>query len=112
MPGKTIIEKILSKASGKDVRAGDRVWAKIDLAVIRDFGGPNVVLEFEEFTKGGKVWDPNRVAITFDYQAPAKDTKVANNQKICRDFAKRQGIKNLFDVQWGIGQHKGTLFRD
>ncbi len=105
MSGKTIIEKILSKASGQDVTAGDRVWADVELAVIRDFGGPNAVLEFDEFTQKGKVKDPDKIAITFDYQAPAKDLKVAQNQVICREFAKRQGIKNLFDVNWGIGQH-------
>ena len=105
MAGKTIIEKILSRASKKDVSAGDRVWADVDLAVIRDFGGPNAVLEFDEFTQKGKVKNPDKIAITFDYQAPAKDLKVAQNQAICREFAKRQGIKNLFDVNWGIGQH-------
>jgi 3-isopropylmalate/(R)-2-methylmalate dehydratase large subunit len=103
--GKTIIEKILSKASGKDVSANDRVWAEVDLAVIRDFGGPNAVLEFDKFTDKGKVKDPDKIAMTFDYQAPAKDMKVAQNQVLCREFAARQGIKNLFDVNWGIGQH-------
>ena len=105
MKGKTIIEKILSKASGKDVCANDRVWAEVDLAVIRDFGGPNAVLEFDKFTNTGKVKNPDKIAITFDYQAPAKDMKVAQNQALCREFARRQGIKNLFDVNWGIGQH-------
>ncbi len=105
MAGKTIIEKILSKASGKDVYAKDRVWTEVDLAVIRDFGGPNAVLEFDEFTNKGKVKNPDKIAITFDYQAPAKDLKVAQNQALCREFAKRQGIKNLFDVNSGIGQH-------
>ena len=103
--GKTIIEKILSKASGKAVCANDRVWAEVDLAVIRDFGGPNAVLEFDKFTNKGKVKDPDKIAITFDYQAPAKAMKVAQNQVLCREFAKRQGIKNLFDVDRGIGQH-------
>jgi 3-isopropylmalate/(R)-2-methylmalate dehydratase large subunit len=105
MSGRTIVEKILSRASGADARTGDRVWAKIDLSVIRDFGGPNAVLEFDEFTNGGQVWDPDRIALTFDYQAPAKVTKVANNQFLCRQFAYRQGIKHLFDVDRGIGQH-------
>ncbi len=103
--GNTIIEKILSKASGKAVSAIDRVWAEVDLAVIRDFGGPNAVLEFDKFTSKGKVRYPDKIAITFDYQAPAKAMKVAQNQVLCREFAKRQGIKNLFDVNWGIGQH-------
>jgi 3-isopropylmalate/(R)-2-methylmalate dehydratase large subunit len=105
MEGKTVIEKILSRASRKDVSANDRIWAEVDLAVIRDFGGPNAVLEFDNFTKKGKVKDPDKIAMTFDYQAPAKDMKVAQNQILCREFAKRQGIKNLFDVNWGIGQH-------
>ncbi len=105
MSGKTIIEKILSKASGKDVWSNDRVWGEVDLVVIRDFGGPNAVLEFEKFTSNGKVKDPEKIALTFDYQAPAKDMKVAQNQTLCREFAKKQGIKNLFEVNWGIGQH-------
>ncbi|MFQ5869434.1 MAG: homoaconitate hydratase family protein, partial [Candidatus Zixiibacteriota bacterium] len=67
MAGKTIIEKILTTASKQVVKVGDRVWAEIDLAVVRDFGGPNVVLEFEEFTNGGKVKDPGKIAMTFDY---------------------------------------------
>jgi 3-isopropylmalate/(R)-2-methylmalate dehydratase large subunit len=105
MAGKTTIEKILSRASRQGVSANDRVWAEVDLAVIRDFGGPNAVLEFDRFTNKGKVKDPEKIALTFDYQAPAKDMKVAQNQALCREFAKRQRIKNLFDVNWGIGQH-------
>ena len=105
MERKTIIEKILSRASGKDVSANDRVWAEVDLTVIRDFGGPNAVLEFDKFTNKGKVKDRDKIALTFDYQAPEKDMKVAQNQVLCREFAKRQKIKNLFDVNWGIGQH-------
>ncbi|MFQ5711733.1 MAG: aconitase/3-isopropylmalate dehydratase large subunit family protein [Candidatus Geothermarchaeales archaeon] len=102
----TIVEKILARASGQErVSPDDRVWASIDLAAIRDFGGPNVVLEFKEFTGGGRVWDPGKIAITFDYQAPAKVEKVAENQKICRDFAREQGIESLFEVDSGIGQH-------
>lgn len=104
--GMTIVEKILARASGQErVSPDDRVWASIDLAAIRDFGGPNVVLEFKEFTGGGRVWDPGKIAITFDYQAPAKVEKVAENQKICRDFAREQGIESLFEVDSGIGQH-------
>lgn len=104
--GKTIIQKIMEKASGKEVKVGDRVWCKIDLSTARDFGGPNCVLEFEEVTNHqGKVWDPDKIAFTLDLQAPSHSEKNSNNQKIIREFAKKQGITKVFDVNWGIGQH-------
>jgi 3-isopropylmalate/(R)-2-methylmalate dehydratase large subunit len=105
MSGKTIVEKILSDHSGEDARAGDRVWADLDLAVVRDFGGPNVVLEYEKQLGDRPVWDPQKIAMTFDYQAPAKVVQVANNQRICREFAAKHGIAHVFDVNAGIGQH-------
>ena len=105
MSGKTIIEKILSEHSGQDAWAGDRVWADLDLAVVRDFGGPNVVLEYEKQMGDKPVWDPRKIAMTFDYQAPAKVVQVANNQRICREFADKHGVPHVFDVNAGIGQH-------
>ncbi len=104
--GKTMIEKIIRRAAGKEVKVGERVWCNIDLSTARDFGGANCVLQFEEVTdKKGKVWDPDKVAFTFDLQAPSHSEKVSTNQKIIREFAKKQGIKKVFDVDWGIGQH-------
>jgi len=105
MSGKTIIEKILSAHSGEEASSGDRVWAELDLAVVRDFGGPNVVLEYEKQLGDRPVWDPERIAMTFDYQAPAKVVQVANNQRICRQFAVKHGAPHVFDVNTGIGQH-------
>jgi len=104
--GKTSIVKIMERASGHPVKEGDRIWCNIDLASARDFGGANCVLQFEkEMGKDAKVWDPDKVAYTFDLQAPSHSEKVSNNQKIIREFAKRQGIKHVFDINHGIGQH-------
>ena len=104
--GKTMIQKIMKRASGKEVQIGDRVWCNVDLSTARDFGGPNCVLQFEDVTdKQGKVWDPEKIAFTFDLQAPAHSEKVSNNQKIIREFSRKQGIDKVFDINWGIGQH-------
>ena len=104
--GKTSIMKIMERASGHPVKVGDRVWCRIDWATCRDFGGANVVLQFEkEMGKEAKVWDPDKLAFTFDLQAPAHSEKVAANQKIIREFCKRQGVTRLFDINHGIGQH-------
>ena len=102
--GKTSIMKIMERASGHPVKVGDRVWCRIDWATCRDFGGANVVLQFEkEMGKDAKVWDPDKLAFTFDLQAPAHSEKVAANQKIIREFCKRQGVTRLFDINHGIG---------
>lgn len=104
--GKTAIIKIMEHACGHEVKVGDRIWCSIDLASARDFGGANCVLQFEkEMGTDAHVWNPEKVAFTFDLQAPAHSEKVSNNQKIIREFAKRQGIKNVFDINRGIGQH-------
>jgi 3-isopropylmalate/(R)-2-methylmalate dehydratase large subunit len=100
----TIIEKIFARASGREVRPGDYIWAKLDLVAMRDFGGPNVVGEYETHYGNQPVFDPQSVAITFDLHIPARSEKVAQNQKILRDFARRQGTR-LYDINTGIGQH-------
>ena len=102
--GSTIIEKILEKASGKKVAPGDKVWAKIDLVAMRDFGGPNVILKYEKEFDDEPVFDPEKIAITFDLHIPPRQIKEADNQKICREFARKKGVK-LFDINHGIGQH-------
>ncbi|MCI8453130.1 MAG: 3-isopropylmalate dehydratase large subunit [Lachnospiraceae bacterium] len=104
--GKTAIVKIMERAAGREVRVGERVWCRVDLSTARDFGGANCVLQFEkEMGKEAKVWDPDKIAYTFDLQAPSHSEKVSNNQKIIREFARRQGIRHVFDINHGIGQH-------
>jgi homoaconitate hydratase family protein len=101
----TIIQKIIARASGnEEVAVGDKVWCAIDLAAMRDFGGPNVVLDYREMFGDRPVADPTKVAITFDLHLPARDAQVANNQKLLRDFAEQTGV-HLFDVETGVGQH-------
>ena len=101
----TIVEKILAHASGKkSVSSSDKVWANVDLVAMRDFGGPNVILKYEQEFDDEPVFDPNKVAITFDLHIPPRQIKEANNQKICREFARKKGV-HLFDINNGIGQH-------
>lgn len=98
----TMSEKILAKASGKDdVEAGDIVIANIDVAMTHDLTGP---LSVESFEKIGaeKVWDSSKIVIPFDHQVPADSIDSANNHIIMRDFVKKQGIENFYDVNAGV----------
>uniref|UniRef100_A0A7J2TK48 3-isopropylmalate dehydratase large subunit n=1 Tax=Archaeoglobus fulgidus TaxID=2234 RepID=A0A7J2TK48_ARCFL len=100
--GKTIVEKIFSRASGKEVKAGDFVIAKVDLAMIHDITAPLAIRAFEEIAgKNARVWDSSKVIMAFDHQAPADSIKAAENQKMLRKFARDQGILN-YDVSEGI----------
>ncbi|MEA2104478.1 MAG: aconitase/3-isopropylmalate dehydratase large subunit family protein [Candidatus Cloacimonadota bacterium] len=102
--GKTIIEKIIQTHSEQEVKPGKIVWMKLDIRTARDFGGPNVVKNMEKYYADGKVNNIENIYFTFDTVAPAKNIPYANNQQICRDYAKKQGIK-VYDVDQGIGTH-------
>jgi 3-isopropylmalate/(R)-2-methylmalate dehydratase large subunit len=102
--GKTIIEKILGAHAGREVAAGEIAWIDLDVRSARDFGGANVVKNFEREYPGQDVHDSKATFFTFDCNAPANTIPYANNQQVCRDFAREKGIR-VFDVDAGIGSH-------
>jgi len=100
--GKTITEKIFSRATGKDVKAGEFVLANIDRAMVHDITAPLAIKAFREITgEKGKVWDPSKIVMAFDHQVPADSINAAENHKMLRKFAKEQGII-FYDVYEGI----------
>jgi 3-isopropylmalate/(R)-2-methylmalate dehydratase large subunit len=99
-----IVEKIIAAHSGDDVYPGATVWLELDVRAARDFGGANVVKNFERHYAGEPVADGAKTFFTFDCVVPAKDIPYATNQHLCREFAARQHIK-VFDVDAGIGSH-------
>ncbi|HDP99315.1 MAG TPA: 3-isopropylmalate dehydratase large subunit [bacterium] len=100
--GQTIIEKIISAHSDKQVKPGDIADVKIDARVARDFGGANVVKNIQDNQL--KINDPKKTFFTFDCNPGGSDQKYATNQHICRLFAREQGIR-VYDIDSGIGTH-------
>lgn len=45
-----------------------------------------------------RVFDPDRIKVVIDHVTPAKDSKTAMQGKIVRDWARRHGIKDFFDI--------------
>lgn len=98
-----LTEKILAQASGeKEVSPGKIVEARIDVALVHDLTGP---LTVDSFNKIGteKVWDNKKIVIIMDHQVPADSVKSAELQQTMRAFAKKQGIRNFYDVGHGGG---------
>lgn len=101
---KTVIEKIIQNHTPEAVQTGKIVWMDLDVRSARDFGGPNVVKNYMNEYGEEPVRDRQKTFFTFDLCVPACSLKYADNQQICREFARRQGIK-VFDVDEGIGSH-------
>ncbi|AEG17608.1 homoaconitase large subunit [Methanobacterium paludis] len=96
-----ITEKILAKASMKDeVSPGEIIQANVDLALSHDGTSPPTINTFRKIAD--HVWDNEKIVIVFDHNIPANTIGSAEFQKVTREFAREQGIKNLFTHGEGI----------
>jgi 3-isopropylmalate/(R)-2-methylmalate dehydratase large subunit len=103
--GSTVIEKIIAAHAGRErVEPGEIVWLELDVRSARDFGGANVVGHLRRHFADRPVADQARTAFTFDCVVPANTIPYAENQHICRTFAREHGVQ-LYDVDAGIGSH-------
>jgi len=96
--GYTIAEKILLAHSDKDeIRVGEFIEARVDLALGNDITAP---LAISEFKKAGctKVFDRKKIVLVPDHFAPAKDLRSANQCKVLANFAQEQSLENYFEV--------------
>ena len=98
--GQTIIEKILSSHSGKDVYAGDITIADVDLIMGQDGTSPLAIRAFYDMN-GEKVFDPEKIFMVIDHSAPSPNEGVSALHKLMREFAKKTGIK-LYDIGEGV----------
>jgi 3-isopropylmalate dehydratase small subunit len=98
-----LIEKIIASHSKYEVvKPGDIVDIELDVRAARDFGGANVVKNIID--NNLTVDDPSKTFFTFDCNPTGSDQKYAQNQQICRLFARDNGIR-VYDIDKGIGTH-------
>ena len=99
--GSTITEKIVSRALGRRVVAGELVSAlPVDKLYFNEVIGPPAILNFQKdfgdvFQEAGKkmkVFDPARVAFMPDHTVPSCSIMVSSGIKLMADFAKQQGL--------------------
>ena len=98
---RTIAEKILARASGRDeARPGDYVTAEIDLVMSHELLAN--VIERLAGTDFSSVWDRERIVVPLDHWAPAPNPGAAEIHKRIREFAREQEIKHFYDVGEGV----------
>lgn len=92
--GHTLIEKIIGKNVGKEVKPGDIVTAKVDWCMVDDIMAAFVIQKFEEmgFTR---VWDPDKVVFIYDHFLPATQADDSRAFRAANAFADKYGIKNV-----------------
>jgi 3-isopropylmalate/(R)-2-methylmalate dehydratase large subunit len=98
--GMTLAEKILSEHAAKEVRAGEIVIVKVDLAYTQDGTGPLAVRKLQEM-EFQKVYNPERTIFFLDHASPSPRFELSNDHVFLREFAQKTGSR-ISDVGMGI----------
>ena len=98
--GKTVVEKLLGRKCGSDVRAGDIILCPIDFLMATDTTAPIALKQFNEMDYI-KVFDSKKIALVIDHAVPCPNQKVANLHSLMRSFAKEHNIR-IFEAGEGI----------
>ena len=98
---KTLAELILSRQSGRDVRAGDLVIVPISRVMVHDSVIDAVMAGLTDLGRS-TVWDASKVAVFVDHAAPAPTPVVADSHRTLREWVRVQGIKTFYDAGEGV----------
>ncbi|RKY39541.1 MAG: 3-isopropylmalate dehydratase large subunit [Candidatus Omnitrophota bacterium] len=96
----TLAEKILLAHTDKEeISAGEFVLADVDLCLGNDITAPIAIKEFEELApERRRLFDRRKIVLVPDHFTPNKDIKSAQQCKLMREFAKKYGIENYFEI--------------
>ncbi len=94
--GKTVAEKIFD-AHFVDNPCEDIFVIRLDAVFCHEITTPVAINDLVSRGKD-RVFDPAKIKAVIDHVTPAKDSKTALQGKIVRDWARRNNIKDFFDV--------------
>lgn len=94
--GKTIAQKIFDAHLVDTPEDGINVL-RLDSVFCHEITTPIAITDLEKRGKD-RVFDPDKIKVVIDHVTPAKDSKTALQGKILRDWAKRNNIKDFFDI--------------
>jgi 3-isopropylmalate/(R)-2-methylmalate dehydratase large subunit len=94
--GKTLAEKIFETHAVD--RPSEDAWVlKLDRVFCHEITTPIAVNDLAAKNLDS-VFDPSKIKAVIDHVTPAKDSKTALQGKILRDWARRHGIQDFFDI--------------
>jgi 3-isopropylmalate/(R)-2-methylmalate dehydratase large subunit len=92
---------VLGRVLGHLPAPGTPIEPAIDRLVLGGAAGPEAARIANE--RDIRAWDSSRVALTFDFPAPHVEARVPRSRSVCRDFAARLELKDVFDLNQGVG---------
>ncbi len=92
--GQTIIEKIVSRNVGHEVRPGDIVTVSVDRVMIHDIFIPFVADKFEEMGFQ-RIWDSDKVVLIYDHLVPASQVDDTRHFRVGDAFVERYGMTHV-----------------
>jgi 3-isopropylmalate/(R)-2-methylmalate dehydratase large subunit len=92
----TIAEKIFESHLVDEPFPGTKVL-RLDVVLCHEITTP---IAIDDLVRRGKdrVFDSSRIKAVIDHVTPSKDSKTATQAKILRDWARRHGIRDFFDI--------------
>lgn len=94
--GKTLAQKIFD-AHRVDMPFPDTHVLNLDMVFCHEITTPIAITDL--MARGmDRVFDPTKIKAVIDHVTPAKDSKTAEQGKILRDWSRRHGIKDFFDI--------------
>lgn len=94
--GKTTAEKIFASHLVDEPFPGAKVL-RLDVVMCHEITTPIAIADLEARGKD-RVFDTTKIKAVIDHVTPSKDSKTATQAKILRDWARRHGIVDFFDV--------------
>ncbi|QTQ11781.1 3-isopropylmalate dehydratase large subunit [Treponema parvum] len=94
--GKTIAQKIFEDHLVDKPFEGTYVL-KLDRVFCHEITTPIAINDLVS-RKKDRVFDPEKIKAVIDHVSPAKDSNTAMQEKILRDWARRNNIKDFFDI--------------
>ena len=94
--GKTLAQKIFDAHEVDRPAAGVRVLS-LDRVFCHEITTPIAVNDLAA-TGRDRVFDRDKIKVVIDHVSPAKDSKTAEQGKTLRDWVRRHGIKDFFDI--------------
>lgn len=98
--GQTLVEKILARRLGRQVRPGEFVVVPVDVVILHDGTGPLAIRQLQAMGFEAPR-DPHRVVLCIDHGFPSPRKELSNDHVRLRDFARSTEIA-LYEGGCGV----------